>query len=185
MLGLLEDETGLSARALKSAGAELAKVAENLRGMLRKGEWQPGFYDGRKAVEQPGIDKTSGIVGKDLGRDLTADAEQGKFDPIIGREDEILAMMKILTGRKKENNPILVGDAGVGKTAVVEGLAQVIVSEGVMPELKGKRIPDRRDGRGGRGRPAPGSIRAKAAVAHQRGGSGPQPHPLHRRYWTP
>ena len=113
-------------------------MAENLRGMLRKGEWQPGFYDGRKAVEQPGIDKTSGIV-KDLGRDLTADAEQGKFDPIIGREDEILAMMKILTGRRK-NNPILVGDAGVGKTAVVEGLAQVIVSEGVMPELKGKRI---------------------------------------------
>ncbi|HMA54462.1 MAG TPA: ATP-dependent Clp protease ATP-binding subunit [Acidobacteriota bacterium] len=138
LLGLLEDETGLSARALKNAGADLAQAAENLRGMLRKGEWKPEFYDGRKAVEQPGIDKTSEIV-KDLGRDLTADAEQGLFDPIIGREDEILAMMKILTGRRK-NNPILVGDAGVGKTAVVEGLAQVIVSEGVMPELKGKRI---------------------------------------------
>ncbi len=138
LLGLLEDETGLSARVLKKAGADLAQLAGHLRTMLRKGEWQPGFYDGRKAVEQPGIDKTSEIV-KDLGRDLTADAEQGKFDPIIGREDEILAMMKILTGRRK-NNPILVGDAGVGKTAVVEGLAQVIVSEGIMPELKGKRI---------------------------------------------
>jgi ATP-dependent Clp protease ATP-binding subunit ClpC len=138
MLGILEDVSGPAVRALKSSGADLAKVAENLRTMLRKGEWQPGFYDGRKAVEQPGIDKTSGIV-KSLGRDLTADAEQGKFDPIVGREDEILAIMKILTGRRK-NNPILVGDAGVGKTAVVEGLAQIMVSESVMPELKGKRI---------------------------------------------
>jgi ATP-dependent Clp protease ATP-binding subunit ClpC len=112
LLGILEDESGLAVRALKSKGADPAKVAENLRAMLRKGEWQPGFYDGRKAVEQPGIDKTSGIV-KDLGRDLTADAEQGKFDPIVGREDEILAIMKILTGRRK-NNAILVGDAGVG-----------------------------------------------------------------------
>ena len=125
LLGVLDNELGVSACALKSSGADPAKVAENLRGMLRKGDWKPGFYDGRKAVEQPGIDKTSGIV-KDLGRDLTADAEQGMFDPIIGREDEILAIMKILTGRRK-NNAILVGDAGVGKTAVVEGLAQIIV----------------------------------------------------------
>jgi len=138
LLGLLEDEAGPVVRALRNSGAEPAKVAQNLREMMSKGEWPAAFYDGRKAVEQPGIDKTSGIM-KDLGRDLTADAEQGKFDPIIGREDEILAMMKILTGRRK-NNPILVGDAGVGKTAVVEGLAQVIVSEGVLPELKGKRI---------------------------------------------
>ena len=138
LLGVLEDEMGVAVRILKISGADVAKVAENLRTMVRKGEWQPAFYDGRKAVEQPGIDKTSGIV-KELGRDLTAEAEQGKFDPIIGREDEILAIMKILTGRRK-NNAILVGDAGVGKTAVVEGLAQIMVSESVMPELKGKRI---------------------------------------------
>ena len=138
LLGVLEDGPGLTARALKELGVEPSAVAGHLREMMSKGEWPAEFYDGRKAVEQPGIDKTSGIV-KDLGRDLTADAEQGKFDPIVGREDEILAMMKILTGRRK-NNPILVGEAGVGKTAVVEGLAQVIVSPGVLPELKGKRI---------------------------------------------
>jgi ATP-dependent Clp protease ATP-binding subunit ClpC len=138
LLGVLENEAGTAASVIRSSGAELTRLAHNLREMARKGEWPKTFYDGRKAVEQPGIDKTSGIL-KDLGRDLTADAEQGKLDPIIGREDEILAMMKILSGRRK-NNPILVGDAGVGKTAVVEGLAQVIVSEGVPPALKGKRI---------------------------------------------
>lgn len=138
LLGILENEKGVATRVLRSSGAELTKVAQNLREMMRKGEWPKKFYDGRKAVEQPGIDKTSGIL-KDLGRDLTADAEQGTLDPIIGREDEILAMMKILSGRRK-NNPILIGDAGVGKTAVVEGLAQVIVSEKVPPALSGNRI---------------------------------------------
>ena len=138
LLGILEDATGSMARFLVSSGADLSKLSKNLRDMMSKGEFSQAFYDGRKAVEQPGIDKTAGIV-KDLGRDLTADAEAGKFDPIIGREEEILAMIRILTGRRK-NNPILVGDAGVGKTAVVEGLAQVIVSPGVLPELRGKRI---------------------------------------------
>jgi len=138
LLGILENEKGVAASVLRSSGAELTKVAQNLREMMRKGEWPKKFYDGRKAVEQPGIDKTSGIL-KDLGRDLTADAEQGTLDPIIGREDEILAMMKILSGRRK-NNPILIGDAGVGKTAVVEGLAQVIVSEKVPPALSGNRL---------------------------------------------
>jgi len=138
LLGVLENEAGTTAGVLKSSGVVLAKLAQNLREMARKGEWPKNFYDERKAVEQPGIDKTSGIL-KDLGRDLTAEAEQGLLDPIIGREDEILALMKILTGRRK-NNPILVGDAGVGKTAVVEGLAQVLVSEGAPPGLQGKRI---------------------------------------------
>ncbi len=118
--------------------AELDKLAQNLREMMRKGEWPKKFYAERKTVEQPGIDKTSGIL-KNLGRDLTADAEQGTLDPIIGREDEILTMMKILSGRRK-NNPILIGDAGVGKTAVVEGLAQVIISEKAPPALSEKRI---------------------------------------------
>lgn len=138
LLGILEDRTGIVVRILRSFDADLEKLAQNLREMIRKGEWPKKFYEERKAVEQPGIDKTSNIL-KNLGRDLTKDAEQKKLDPIIGRENEILAMMKILAGRRK-NNCILVGDAGVGKTAVVEGLAQVIVSKKVPPELKKKKI---------------------------------------------
>jgi len=138
LLAILEDKNCMVVDVLKSYGADIEKLSQNLQDMMRSGDWPKKFYEERKAVEQPGIDKTSSIL-KNLGRDLTADAEKGKLDPIIGREDELLAMMKILTGRRK-NNCILVGDAGVGKTAVVEGLAQVIVLEKVPPELKGKRI---------------------------------------------
>jgi ATP-dependent Clp protease ATP-binding subunit ClpC len=138
LLGILDNETGIVVRVIRSAGADSSKLFQNLREMMRKGEWPDKFYGGRKAVEQPGIDKTSGLLEK-LGRDLTADAEQGKLDPIIGRENAILGIIKILTGRRK-NNCIIVGDAGVGKTAVVEGLAQVMVSKNVPPDLKGKRL---------------------------------------------
>ncbi len=138
LLGVLEDEAGVPVQVMRNCGVDLKKLTQNIQEMMRKGEWPDKFYGERKAVEQPGIDKTSGIL-QNLGRDLTSDAEQGKLDPIIGREDEILAVMKILTGRRK-NNCILVGDAGVGKTAVVEGLAQLIILEKVPPDLKGKRI---------------------------------------------
>jgi ATP-dependent Clp protease ATP-binding subunit ClpB len=73
------------------------------------------------------------------GRDLTALARQGKLDPVIGRDDEIRRVMQILSRRTK-NNPVLVGDAGVGKTAIVEGLAQRIIREDVPEGLKRKRI---------------------------------------------
>ncbi|MFO7972631.1 MAG: ATP-dependent Clp protease ATP-binding subunit [Desulfobacterales bacterium] len=138
LLGILDDHSGVVARVVRSAGADLVKLIDHLRNMMRQGDWPKNFYGGRKTVEQPGIDKTAGILDK-LGRDLTADAEQGKLDPIIGREDEILAILKILTGRRK-NNCIIVGDAGVGKTAVVEGLAQVMISKKAPPDLKGKRL---------------------------------------------
>lgn len=138
LLGVLADDTGVVVRTLEEHKADLKKLAHNITEMIRKQEWPKKFYGERKAVEQPGIDKTSDIVSK-LGRDLTADAEQGKLDPIIGREQELLAIIKILTGRRK-NNPILVGDAGVGKTGVVEGLAQLIVDSKVPPELQSKRI---------------------------------------------
>ena len=138
LLGVLADDTGMVARTLKEHKVDLANLAHHITEMMRKEEWPKKFYGERKAVEQPGIDKTSDIVSK-LGRDLTADAEQGRLDPIIGREQEMLELIKILTGRRK-NNPILVGDAGVGKTGVIEGLAQLIVDENVPPELQGKRI---------------------------------------------
>ena len=73
------------------------------------------------------------------GRDLTEDARRGKLDPVIGRDTEIRRVMQVLSRRTK-NNPVLIGDPGVGKTAIVEGLARRIISGDVPEGLKGKRL---------------------------------------------
>jgi len=93
--------------------------------------------DGQK-VTDPRAESRYRVLEK-YGRDLTLLAEEGHLDPVVGREDEILRLMRILVRRTK-NNPVLIGDAGVGKTAIVEGLAQKIVSDDVPENLIGKRI---------------------------------------------
>ncbi len=93
---------------------------------------------GGQKVTDPRAETRYRVLEK-YGRDLTQLAEEGRLDPVIGRADEIMRLMRILVRRTK-NNPVLIGDAGVGKTAIVEGLAQSIVSDDVPENLIGKRI---------------------------------------------
>lgn len=95
---------------------------------------------GGQKVTDPRAETRYRILEK-YGRDLTLLAEEGQLDPVIGREEEIMRLMRILVRRTK-NNPVLIGDAGVGKTAIVEGLAQKIVSDDVPENLIGKRITE-------------------------------------------
>jgi ATP-dependent Clp protease ATP-binding subunit ClpC len=138
LLALLQEGNGVAARALTDTGVDLAAVVAHLRATLSDGGWSPEAYSERRAVEQPGTEASTGVL-EQFGRDLTELARQGELQPIIGRESEILQVIQILMAEHKAN-PILVGDAGVGKTAIVEGLAQLIARGNVPPVIADRHI---------------------------------------------
>jgi len=121
------EQIGEAAAILRSVGIDQEKIYRALQ-EIRGGH---RVTDARAESKYRSLEKYS--------RDLTELARQGKLDPVIGREEEIKRVMQILTRRTK-NNPVIVGEAGVGKTAIAEGLAQKIVAEDVPDSLKGKRI---------------------------------------------
>ncbi|MEZ0322703.1 MAG: ATP-dependent Clp protease ATP-binding subunit [Hydrogenothermaceae bacterium] len=127
LIGIVREKTGLGGRVLRGFGIDEYSIRREILQILGEIPTQ----EQSKQVPTPNLDR--------FGRDLTQLAKEGKLDPVVGREKEIDRVIQILSRRRK-NNPVLLGEPGVGKTAIVEGLAQRIADKKVPENLQGKRI---------------------------------------------
>jgi ATP-dependent Clp protease ATP-binding subunit ClpC len=127
LLSIVSERNGISARILRDLGITREKVEAGIK-IVRRGQkaTDPGAEGRYRALEK-------------FSRDLTALAKEGRLDPVVGRDEEILRVVQIL-GRRTKNNPVLIGEPGVGKTAIVEGLAQKIACGDIPSTLRGKRL---------------------------------------------
>ena len=143
LLGLLREQEGVAAQVLMNLGLKLEEVRDEVLNLLGHGlEGGEGERGGRESMSESSSSKSGKSKTPALdsfGRDLTELARQSKLDPVIGREREIERAIQILCRRTK-NNPVLLGEAGVGKTAIVEGFAQLVVAGNIPELLADKRI---------------------------------------------
>ena len=131
LLALMREREGVAAHVLIKLGLDLSKARDELLRILTGAEDEASGSDGNAAADTPTLNQYS--------RDLTALARGGELDPVVGRSNEIERIVQILSRRRK-NNPVLIGEPGVGKSAIVEGLAQLIVEDMAPEILRGKRV---------------------------------------------
>ncbi|MBP8640869.1 MAG: ATP-dependent Clp protease ATP-binding subunit [Oscillospiraceae bacterium] len=138
LMGILREPECAGARLISSTGMDLNKIYSDIVNVFRSADYRPAPATTAPSPARSGK-KTDTKTLDQFSRDLTQAAQEGQLDPVIGRSREIQRVIQILSRRTK-NNPVLIGEPGVGKTAIAEGLAQMVASGDVPEDLRGKRI---------------------------------------------